>query len=55
MQTFKKLPNTSPNRKNAVARKYTLPAISKVFRTCSRFYVTRREIIRKAQKGTSVL
>src|SRR6476469_3361144 len=32
MHTFKKLPRTSPNRKNAAARKYTLPAGSKVFR-----------------------
>jgi hypothetical protein len=32
MHTFRKLPNTSPNKKNAAAKKYTLPARSKVFR-----------------------
>jgi hypothetical protein len=31
----KKLPKTSQNRKNAAARKYTLPARSKVFRALS--------------------
>ena len=35
MHTFKKLPKTSPNRKNAAAKKYTLPAGSKVFRARS--------------------
>jgi hypothetical protein len=35
MHTFKKLPKTSPNRKNAAARKYVLPANSRVFRTRS--------------------
>jgi hypothetical protein len=35
MHTFKKLPKTSPNRKKAAARKYTLPARSKVFRARS--------------------
>ena len=35
MHTFKKLPKTSPNRKNAAARKYTFPARSKVFRAIS--------------------
>jgi hypothetical protein len=39
MHTFKKLPKTSPNRKKAAARKYTLPAGSKVFRVRLRFYV----------------
>jgi hypothetical protein len=37
MHTFKKLPKTSPNRKNAAARKYTFPARSKVFRALSAF------------------
>jgi hypothetical protein len=35
MHTFKKLPKSSPNRKNAAARKYTFPARSKVFRALS--------------------
>jgi hypothetical protein len=35
MHTFRKLPKTSPNRKNAAAIKYTLPAGSKVFRARS--------------------
>jgi hypothetical protein len=35
MHTFKKLPKTSPNRKNAAARKYTFTAGSKVFRAIS--------------------
>jgi hypothetical protein len=35
MHTFKKLPKTSPKTKNATARKYTLPAGSKVFRARS--------------------
>jgi hypothetical protein len=37
MHTFKKLPKTSPNRKNAAARKYMFPARSKVFRALSAF------------------
>jgi hypothetical protein len=35
MHTLRKLPNTSPNRKNAAARKYTFPARSKVVRASS--------------------
>jgi hypothetical protein len=33
MQTFRKLPNTSPNRKNAAAKNQVLAAKSKIVRT----------------------
>ena len=39
MHTFKKLPKTRPNRKNAAAKKYTLPTGSKVFRVRLRLIV----------------
>jgi hypothetical protein len=32
MQTFRKLPNTSPNKKNAAAKNQAFPAKSKMFR-----------------------
>jgi hypothetical protein len=50
MHTFKKLPKTSPNRKKAAARKYTLPAGSKVFRGEAPLLCGFDEIIRKNKR-----